>query len=228
MREERLVALCKKIGYSFSNLELLEAAVTHRSKAVMNNERLEFLGDAILNFTIAAELYSRFPKATEGDLTRMRARLVRGETIAELAKEQSLGEYLNLGVGELKTGGHQRESILADAIEAIIGAIYLDSNIEICRQQVLRWYGARLESLIPGNFEKDPKTRLQEYLQARHAPLPEYQVLEIVGDDHNPTFKVQCTVSLLEKPYEGLANNRRKAEQSAAEATLKDLLRNEK
>jgi len=221
--EEKAQKLFRNLNYSFADIELLRAAVTHRSSGEANNERLEFLGDSILNFVIASELYKRFPKAHEGDLTRMRAILVRKETLAEIARELEIGEYLSLGAGEKKSGGHQRESILADALEAIIGAIYLDANMEICRTHILEWYETRLNLLLLEGSQKDAKTKLQEYLQARHFPLPEYQVVEILGDSHNPIFQVRCSVSLLESPFIGVANTRRKAEQNAAETALKAL-----
>lgn len=220
---EKAQRLSEKLNHAFSDIKLLRAAITHRSSGETNNERLEFLGDSILNFVVAAELYARFPKAREGDLTRLRALLVREETVAEVAKEFGIGEYLSLGIGERKSGGNQRASILADALEAIIGAIYLDSNLEVCRTCILNWYTTRFNALVPGASQKDAKTRLQEYVQARHVPLPEYQVLQIGGDAHNPIFKVQCTFSLLKGPFIGVASTRRKAEQNAADAALKAL-----
>lgn len=220
---EKTQRLAEKLNYAFSDLKLLRAAMTHRSSGTTNNERLEFLGDSILNFVVAAELYARFPKAREGDLTRLRALLVRGETVAEVAREFGIGEYLSLGIGERKSGGNQRESILADALEAIIGAIYLDSNLEVCRTCILRWYEARFNALVPGVSQKDAKTRLQEYVQARHVPLPEYHVLKMSGDAHNPVFEIECTFSLLKGPFIGIASTRRKAEQNAADAALKAL-----
>lgn len=221
--EDKLKVLAGKLQYTFENPNLLRAALTHRSTGALNNERLEFLGDSILNFSIAAELYNRFPKAREGDLTRMRARLVRGETLAEIAKELGLGDYLNLGAGELKTGGYQRDSILADALEAIIGAMYLDSHLESCRTHILAWYEERLNAILPGAIAKDAKTRLQEILQAQHLPLPEYQIIEVSGDAHNPLFRVQCFVVTLKEPIFGTATTRRRAEQMAAEIALKAL-----
>ena len=222
--EEKTQQLARALNHPFKDIKLLRAAVTHRSTGGTNNERLEFLGDSILNFVVAAELYNRFPKAREGELTRLRALLVRGETVAEIARDLSIGEYLSLGAGELKSGGFQRESILSDALEAIIGAIFLDANLEVCRDRVLDWYEARLNALVPGSGSvKDAKTRLQEYMQARHLPLPEYQVLHIKGDAHNPLFEVQCVVSILEVPMLGMAASRRKAEQNAAEEVLKVL-----
>ncbi len=221
--EEKAHKLAKILKYNFLDIKLLCAAITHRSSSGTNNERLEFLGDSVLNFVIATELYRRFPKAREGDLTRLRAILVRGETVAEVARDLGIGQYLSLGLGEQKSGGHQRESILADALEAIIGAICLDANIEVCYARILEWYENRLDALVPNALQKDAKTQLQEYLQARHLPLPEYQVVEILGDPHNPIFQVNCLISLLESPVVGRASSRRKAEQNAAEAALKVL-----
>lgn len=220
---EKAAQLAKKLNHTFSDIKLLHAAITHRSSSEINNERLEFLGDSILNFVVAAELYERFPKAREGDLTRLRALLVRGETVAEVAKELSVGDYLSLGIGERKSGGHQRISILADALEAIIGAIYLDASLAVCRVCILCWYEARLNALVPGVSQKDAKTELQEYMQARRVPLPEYRVIQMNGDAHNPLFEVQCIFALLEGPFIGVANTRRKAEQNAADAALKAL-----
>lgn len=217
--------LMKVLAHNFQDPALLRLAISHRSSGVDHNERLEFLGDSILNFVIAAELYSRFPAAREGDLTRLRAGLVRGLTLAEIARELKLGEYLSLGMGEQRSGGHQRDSILADALEAIIGALYLDANIELCRARLLEWYKTRLDALVlaPGGSSKDAKTRLQEYLQARHMSLPEYQVQQVGGDPHNPVFEVYCSIALLPSPLVGIANTRRQAEQNAADAALEAL-----
>lgn len=223
MQEEKFEALSRKLGHRFARTELLRAAITHRSRGGMHNERLEFLGDSILNFTIADELYHRFPKSREGDLTRMRAVLVRGETLAQIARDLALGDYLHLGLGERKSGGQQRESILADALEAIIGALYLEGGLTLCRARILAWYESRLEGLTPSASQKDAKTKLQEYLQAKHLTLPEYHIVDVSGDPHNPTFKVHCMVSMLDKPVQGVANSRRKAEQAAAENTLEIL-----
>jgi ribonuclease-3 len=220
---EKAEHLAKNLHHAFLDIKLLHAAITHRSSSETNNERLEFLGDSILNFVVAAELYTRFPKAHEGDLTRLRALLVRGETVAELAREFGVGEYLSLGIGERKSGGHQRTSILADALEAIIGAIYLDSNLEVCRVCILRWYEPRFNALVAGASQKDAKTQLQEYMQARRVPLPEYQVVQMGGDAHSPIFEVKCIFTLLEGPFIGIANTRRKAEQNAADLALKAL-----
>lgn len=223
LNEDKLIQLSKRLGYSFANSPLLRSAVTHRSTGGAHNERLEFLGDSLLNFTIAADLYHRFPKAREGELTRMRARLVREETLAEIARDLQLGDYLQLGPGEKKSGGYQRDSILADALEAIIGALFLDAGVMVCQERICAWYESRLTQLVPEASEKDAKTQLQEYLQAKRLPLPEYLVVAIEGDPHDPTFRIQCSVSLLEVPIVGMANSRRKAEQIAAELTLKKL-----
>ncbi|WP_033927533.1 ribonuclease III, partial [Vibrio cholerae] len=184
--------LTSKLGYTFKETELLNLALTHRSANGKHNERLEFLGDSILSFVIADELYRRFPKVNEGDMSRMRATLVRGNTLAELGREFDLGDYLKLGPGELKSGGFRRDSILADAVEAIIGAIYLDSDLETARSIVLEWYHGRLEEIKPGASQKDPKTRLQEFLQGRRKPLPVYTVTNIKGEAHNQEFTVAC------------------------------------
>lgn len=215
--------LCAALGYRFAEPGLLELALTHRSAAGPNNERLEFLGDSVLNFIIADALYGRHPHASEGTLSRMRASLVRGDTLAEIARELELGEYLRLGSGELKSGGFRRTSILADALEAIIGAVFQDGGIEAARALVLRFFAARLDSSEPGVALKDPKTRLQEHLQARGLPLPGYEVVAVVGQSHNQTFTVHCRVSGLETPSVGEGSSRRKAEQSAAQHALERL-----
>lgn len=216
-----LPRLQRKLGYTFQQSALLIQALTHRSASHQHNERLEFLGDSILSFVIANALYQRFPQADEGDLSRMRATLVRGKTLAELALEFNLGECLHLGPGELKSGGYRRESILADAVEALIGAIFLDSDIDTVATIILNWYQSRLAEISPGDKQKDPKTRLQEYLQGRHLPLPSYLVVQIRGEAHDQEFTIQCQVSGLDKPVVGVGTSRRKAEQAAAEQALK-------
>lgn len=214
-----------KLGYQFNDAELLTLALTHRSASGKHNERLEFLGDSILSFVIADELYRRFPKINEGDMSRMRATLVRGNTLAELGREFDLGDYLKLGPGELKSGGFRRDSILADAVEAIIGGIYLDSDIEKVREIILSWYLVRLEAIKPGVSQKDPKTRLQEFLQGKRSPLPVYEVTLIKGEAHNQEFTVSCDVAGIATPVIGKGTSRRKAEQAAAETAL-ELLNN--
>ncbi len=213
----------RKLGYQFNDGELINLALTHRSANGKHNERLEFLGDSILSFVVADELYHRFPKVNEGDMSRMRATLVRGHTLAELGREFALGDYLKLGPGELKSGGFRRDSILADAVEAIIGAIYLDSDTEVVRGIILSWYQTRLDSIEPGVSQKDPKTRLQEFLQGRKKPLPVYTVTKIKGEAHNQEFTVSCDIAGVEKPVVGKGTSRRKAEQAAAELALENL-----
>jgi ribonuclease-3 len=214
--------LYKKIGYEFSDESLLEQAMTHRSHKGQHNERLEFLGDSILSFVIANALYQQFPKAREGDLSRMRSTLVRGQTLAEFGVEFNLGDYLRLGPGELKSGGFRRESTLADAVEAIIGAVFLDSDIETCTKLILTWYESRLTAISPGHNQKDPKTLLQEFLQARKLPLPNYTVIDTKGQAHNQTFTVECEVEGMDSII-SVGSSRRKAEQKAAEQALKIL-----
>lgn len=222
--KEKLEKFSQKLGYAFKNILLLEAALSHRSIGNQNNERLEFLGDSILNFVIAAELFNRYPKAREGELSRLRANLVNGEALAVLAHEFKVGDYLRLGAGELKSGGFRRQSILADAMEAIIGAIYLDTDLETCRQHILQWYAPLLEKVPTLNALKDPKTQLQEYLQAHKLPLPAYEILKIEGEAHAQTFYVECSVSGLSQITSGVGNNRRKAEQEAAKKLLELIL----
>ncbi|RME35773.1 MAG: ribonuclease III [Gammaproteobacteria bacterium] len=211
------------IGHSFDDPGLLMTALTHRSVAGgRNNERLEFLGDALLGSIIAELLYRRFPTADEGQLTRMRAALVRRETLAGLARQLGLGEHLRLGEGEMKSGGWRRDSILADTLEALIGAIYLDAGREFLCQWLDRLYRPRLESLTPEAIAKDPKTELQEYLQARQLPLPEYETVATGGPPHARRFTVSCRVCGQE-PVQATGRSRRKAEQAAAAAMLERL-----
>lgn len=217
---KNLPRLCRTLGYEFKNIELLKQALTHRSAANKHNERLEFLGDSILSIVISDALYHQFPKATEGDLSRMRATLVRGDTLTLIAKEFKLGDYLNLGPGELKSGGFRRESILADAVEAIIGAIYLDTGIEPITELLLMWYKQRLAEIKPGVNQKDAKTQLQEHLQGFKKPLPEYKVVSIKGEAHDQTFTVECRIDGLKETKIGVGSSRRKAEQLAAAQIL--------
>lgn len=215
--------LQKVLGYQFSDPQLLVQALTHRSAGSRNNERLEFLGDSIVNHIIAEALYQRFPGASEGAMSRMRASLVRGETLAELAREMDLGEYLVLGPGERKSGGHRRASILADSLEAVVGAMLLDSDVQRCRACVLPWFATRLEQLGGGDDNKDAKTRLQEYLQGRGNPLPVYELLAVVGKDHARQFSVACRLDSPQLVVEGSGSSRRKAEQAAALCALDTL-----
>ncbi|WP_295797789.1 ribonuclease III [uncultured Microbulbifer sp.] len=215
MTDLLLQRLSNRLGHEFTRQELLTLALTHRSHGSRNNERLEFLGDSILGFTISAALFEKFPEGREGQMSRLRAQLVSGETLAKLARELELGECLRLGEGEMKSGGHRRASILADAVEAIIGAIYLDAGLEAARARVLAWFASRLQNLSL-ETAKDPKTRLQEWLQARQKPLPEYTVVEVAGEEHSQQFVVECRVSGLKAPVRGTAGNRRAAEKAAA------------
>lgn len=215
--------LSQRLGYQFTDESLLTQALTHRSFARQNNERLEFLGDAILNCTIAQQLFERFPRAKEGQLSRLRAHLVKGETLAELGREFELGECLRLGSGELKSGGFRRDSILADAVEAVIGAISLDASLAEAQAVIQRWYENRLADLNLSDNIKDSKTRLQEFLQSRKAPLPVYRVRDVSGEAHDQTFTVDCEVEGLEQATVGEGNSRRIAEQEAARAALEAL-----
>ncbi len=221
---QTLAALSKRISYQFNDQSLLLQALTHRSAKGIHNERLEFLGDSILGFVIAEALYKKFPDNDEGDLTRMRSSLVKGITLAELGRHFKLGEHLILGAGELKSGGHKRDSILEDAVEAIIGAVYIDSDQTHCKELILHWFEERLNNIKPGNEQKDPKTRLQEFLQGRKIALPEYKVVEITGQSHNQQFTVHCTTSVIDKAVIAKGTSRRKAEQSAAQQVL-DLIK---
>ncbi|TQV64664.1 MAG: ribonuclease III [Halothiobacillaceae bacterium] len=215
--------LATRLEHSFKDPVHLELAVRHRSAGGKHNERMEFLGDGLLNFVIADELYKRRPRAPEGELSRYRASLVREDTLAELASELQLGDYLVLGSGELKSGGYRRGSTLADALEAVIGAVYLDSGFEPARDLILRLYHDRLEHLPAEAGQKDPKTRLQEWMQARQRDLPDYQVTETFGQAHAQTFVVECRVEGLPEPTQGRGTSRRRAEQAAAEAALEQL-----
>ena len=219
-KNQAITKLSKKIGYTFNDPNLLIQALTHRSAKGLHNERLEFLGDSILGFVIAEALFEQFPKHDEGDLTRMRSSLVKGVTLAELGRDFNLGEYLILGPGELKSGGHRRESILEDAIEAIMGAVYLDSDITCCKALILSWFSQRLSDIKPGNEQKDPKTRLQEYLQGRKIALPVYDVIDTSGQSHNQQFIVRCLTEVIDKEVIAKGTSRRKAEQAAAQEVL--------
>lgn len=211
------------LGYSFVSTELLSRALTHRSHSSSNNERLEFLGDAILGFVIAEALYSRFSTAREGQLSRLRARLVRRQTLAEVAREMDLGDYLIMGSGELKSGGFERDSILSDTLEALIGAIYIDSDLATVKTCILALFDDRLTPLSLEKSSKDSKSRLQEFLQARQAELPEYVVTDITGRSHDQTFTVECRSELLSAPVRGKGGSRRVAEQNAASVALGQL-----
>jgi ribonuclease-3 len=220
---EQLAKLSRALGHSFTEPTLLQQALTHRSVGSKNYERLEFLGDAILSFVISAELYRRFDDIDEGRLSRIRASLVKGETLAALARDLSLGDYLQLGSGELKSGGFRRTSILADAMEAIIGAVYLDTDINVARELILRLYREKLDAVNPKLALKDPKTRLQEYMQSRGMPLPEYELDQVSGKSHAQTFRIRCHVAGIEQTTVAEGSSRRKAEQAAAQQILDKL-----
>ena len=208
-----------RIGYPFNDAGLLELALTHRSCGSHNNERLEFLGDAALNFIVGHAIFQRLPNSKEGELSRYRANLVKGVTLTEIANELELGEHLYLGGGEMKSGGHRRASILADTVEAIIGAIYLDGGMNACEKFVLNLYKSRLDNLSTSS-PKDPKTELQEFMQAGGNDLPQYEVVKISGEAHSQIFKVECHVQGLNKPTIGQGSSRRNAEKEAAQKAL--------
>ncbi len=208
------------VNYRFSDPGLLAKALTHRSAGKRNYERLEFLGDSVLDLVISERLYFLHPGAPEGDLSRMRARLVRAETLKEVAQQLGLGDHLNLGSSERKTGGRRRASILSDVLESVIGAIYIDGGYDACRQVILDIFGTAIESLPDVERLKDAKTRLQEFLQAGGRPLPLYSLVEERGADHAKEFTVSCSLGDAQQRTTAVARSRRKAEQSAAEAML--------
>jgi ribonuclease-3 len=213
--------LCTLTGYQFRQTNLLEQALTHRSYSrQLNNERLEFLGDSILNLIISNHIYERFSAADEGDLSRIRASLVKEETLAQVARQIDLGDYIHLGGGELKSGGFRRASILSDALEALIGAIYLDSDYAQTEAAVLHLYREQLQNIDAGANLRDPKTRLQEYLQANKKILPIYQVDQITGKSHDQVFTVSCKLTDLDMQSNGKGSSRKKAEQQAAQKIL--------
>jgi len=217
---ESVERLSRDIGHQFSDLALADQALTHRSAGSKNNERLEFLGDAILGFVIADELYQHLELADEGQLSRLRAGLVNGESLARIARGIDLGAYLLLGPGELRSGGQSRDSILADALEALFAAVYLDAGYEAAHATILRLFNGHITELSLDSQQKDPKTRLQEYLQARHLGLPAYEVIEVSGEPHDQIFEVRCTITDLDMDAIGTGGSRRKAEQAAASVLL--------
>lgn len=211
----KLAELMQEIGYFFNDTSLLERALRHRSAGSQHNERLEFLGDAVLSLIIANELYNRHPRAEEGSLSRMRSSLVNGEILAKFAEQLGIGPYLSLGHGEKKSGGQKRQSILSDALEAIIGAIYLDGGMEPCCNCVLKWYGKQVDDLATIRPKQDPKSQLQEWAQAHKFSLPIYEI-KISGQAHAQIFYAICRVEGLHYIAEGESTSRRKAEQMAA------------
>ena len=216
-------ALEKRLGHRFASPRLLEQALTHRSRGADNNERLEFLGDGVLGCAMADELYARFPQLSEGKLTRLRASLVREEALAEVARTLGLGEFLRLGEGEVAAGPEPRPSILADALEAVLGAVFLDAGYDAARKTVLATFGPLIERLDPERPAKDAKTRLQEILQAKHRRLPQYRVVSVAGEAHKQSFEVECFVTELNLRASGTGTSRQRAEQQAAKAMLERL-----
>lgn len=212
--------LSERLGLRFNNPQLFTNALTHRSASSRNNERLEFLGDSILGFVIAHQLYTLFPSAPEGVLSRLRASLVNQTSLAELARKHDLGDYLLLGSGELKSGGFRRDSILSDALEAIIGALFIDQGMDACQQWLIGLFQEKLQALSLDNWQKDPKTQLQELMQSRKVDLPEYTLMSMTGLGHEQTFKVKCTIPLSNEFCIGVGVSRKKAEQAAAEQML--------
>jgi ribonuclease-3 len=212
--------LARKLQHEFKDPALFRQALTHCSAGKHNNERLEFLGDAVLGLTVSELLYERYPDASEGQLSRIRATLVQQSTLATIARSLRIGEVLVLGAGELKSGGANRDSILADALEALISALYLDGGLAVCRAHIALWFEPLLTELKPVEQGKDPKTTLQEIMQARKLALPVYSVIETRGKDHEQVFVVQCTVVLLQDPVKGTGVTRKVAEQQAAASVL--------
>jgi ribonuclease-3 len=219
----QLTQLEKALAYTFKQQGLLNQALTHRSAKGQHNERLEYLGDSILGFVIADYLYHQFPKHKEGDLSRVRSSLVKGDTLSIIGRELQLGDYLQLGPGELKSGGHNRDSILADAVESIIGAVYLDAGLDESKALIMRLFAERLKNMNPNLLLKDNKTRLQEHLQARGLPLPDYQVKDILGADHKQEFIVSCQVAGIAEEIVCKASSRKKAEHACAKIALEQL-----
>ncbi len=215
--------LARKLGLKFKQPILVKRALTHRSANADNNERLEFLGDSVLGFVIAERLYQKFTEADEGVLSRLRATLVNQTALANIARKLNLGDYLILGSGELKSGGYRRDSILSDAMEALIGALLIDQGMDACRIWILELFADQIEGLSMRDWKKDPKTRLQESMQARGLDLPAYLLKSVVGQPHDQSFVVECRVSLTEETCEGRGSSRKRAEQESAEKMLAKL-----
>ena len=216
MDKERQASLSRIIHYTFNDPSLMIMALTHRSFSAQHNERLEFLGDSVLSFLIANELYKRFPRIDEGDLSRLRAQLVKESSLSTIATSMGLGDFIRLGEGELKSAGWRRPSILADTFESIIGAIYLDGGIEPTHEFVLRFFETQLNEIDPKLIQKDPKTLLQELLQSKKSDLPIYTVVSIEGEAHSQTFTIECSIKKSNIKTQGVGNSRRIAEQEAA------------
>ena len=211
------------LGYRFTQPELLRQALTHRSHSSPHNERLEYLGDSVLNCTVATLLFLQFPSLKEGELSRLRANLVRQEALADIAAQLGLGDALRLGEGELKSGGFRRPSILADTLEAIFGAIYLDTGFDAAHRTIEQLYRSRIEAIDPRNTGKDAKTSLQEWLQGRRLPLPHYELAETHGEAHAQEFVVQCSIPAIDLQVTGRGGSRRAAEQEAAQSAIAKL-----
>ena len=226
MQANNLPRLCGKLNYEFKNIDLLKQALTHRSADPVNNERFEFLGDSLLSTVIANALFHQFPQNSEGQLSRLRAHLVKGDMLALIAQEINLGDYLYLGQGELKSGGFRRTSILADALEAIFAAIYLDSDFSTCQTVILRLFDQRLKDDCLNQNLKDSKTQLQENLQSRKITLPQYRLTKVEGETHDQIFYITCKVPGLNLATEGKGETRRKAEQEAARKMFKQIQEN--
>ena len=220
METKELKILEKSIKYKFKDDNLLALAMTHRSHSGMNNERLEFLGDSILNFVVADLLFKKFNDLDEGDLSRLRSQLVKEEPLSKLGNELKIGDFLNLGVGELKSSGWRRPSILADAFEALIGAIFIDGGMKSAYKFIEDSYADLIEKINPKEIYKDPKTILQEFLQAQKVPLPNYEVINVEGEAHNQLFTVTCVVSKFDVKVEGGGRSRKIAEQEAAKEAM--------
>jgi len=218
-----IAQLERRLGYQFDNPDLLLLALSHRSFSGPNNERLEFLGDSILGLVVTEFLYRQFPDAREGELSPMRSHIVRGESLAQVAKELELGAELLLGSGEMKSGGQRRDSILGDTVEALIGAVYLDKGMEMAKECILLWFGTFIESALKVKPGKDPKTALQEWLQKRGEPLPDYQLVKTGGEAHNRLFTVSCKLDVVKDEISATASSRRRAEQMVAEQLLTQL-----
>jgi len=218
-----LERLQKKLGVKFNKPNLLEQALTHRSIGNSNNERLEFLGDSILGFVVADKIYQKFPEADEGIMSRLRANIVNGDSLADVAASLRLGEELLLGPGELKSGGRNRSSILSDAVEAIIGAIYKDDSLQAAQAWIEMHFANKLNALSTQAAIKDPKTRLQEYLQSRGEQVPDYKLMSTTGLDHNQLFTVECCVAIINQTFTASASSRKKAEQKSAHKVLEKL-----
>ena len=224
MRHNKLKRLCTRLSYQFINPAYLEQALMHCSFGAKNNERLEFLGDAALSFVIAGALFKKFPEHNEGELSRLRAFLVKGEMLAKIAMELELGDYLYLGQGELRSGGFRRASILTDALEAIFAAVFFDGGFIACQQVILNLYKSRIEDPNLHENLKDPKTQLQEYLQAQKHQLPLYTLTKVEGDENNQIFHTKCEVAGLKLITDGCGNSRRHAEQRAAASFLQKII----